>query len=321
MIGDLNAMAGRLPRTLHAGATIGLISPASPVSAEVVEKGTVLWKERGYNVVVAPHVLDTHPNNSYLAGLDEHRVSDINAFFERDDIDAIQCAGGGYGSMRLLSQIRWDVVRENPKVFIGYSDITSMHLAIARKAGFVTFHGAMLGTMLKSNEETRSQFWRMLEDPAPFGVMPTTQAEIKTLVPGTAEGKLAGGCLTLLAHSCGTPYAPDFRGKIVLIEDVGEPIYRVDRYLTQLKSAGLLEHVAGFVIGSITSWKKNEENPERNTPENLWRDFFAPLGKPTLYGFPFGHEKNPLMLPLGVQARLDATQGSLTLLEAATEPA
>ena len=314
-------MAGRFPRTLHAGATIGVIAPSSPVSAEVVEKGTALWKERGYNVVVAPHVLDTNPNNSYLAGLDEDRARDLNAFFERADIDAIQCAGGGYGSMRLLSQIKWDVVRENPKVFIGYSDITTLHLAIARKAGFVTFHGAMLGTLLKSNAETRAQFFRTMEDPSPFGVLPTAQAEIKTLVPGVAEGRLAGGCLTLLAHSCGTPYAPDFRGKIVLIEDVGEAIYRADRYLSQLKLAGHLERVAGFVIGNITSWRKNEENPERNTPENLWRDLLLPLGKPALAGFPFGHEKNPLALPLGVHARLDATNGTLTLLESATEPA
>ncbi|MCX6379061.1 MAG: LD-carboxypeptidase, partial [Armatimonadetes bacterium] len=284
-------------------------------------KGTALWKERGYNVVVAPHVLDTNPNNSYLAGLDEDRARDLNAFFERTDIDAIQCAGGGYGSIRLLSQIKWDVVRENPKVFIGYSDITTLHLAIARKAGFVTIHGAMLGTLLKSNAETRAQFFRTMEDPSPFGVLPTAQAEIKTLVPGVAEGRLAGGCLTLLAHSCGTPYAPDFRGKIVLIEDVGEAIYRADRYLSQLKLAGHLERVAGFVVGEISSWRKNEENPERNTPENLWRDLLAPFGKPAITGFPFGHQKNPLSLPLGVHARLDATNGTLALLEAATEPA
>ncbi len=321
MIGDQNAMAGKFPRTLHPGATIGILSPSSPVSAEVVARGSALWKERGYRVVVAEHALDTHPHNSYLAGQDEARASDLNAFFAREDIDAIHCAGGGYGSMRLLDKLDWEQIRQNPKVFIGYSDITSLHIAIARKAGFVTFHGAMLATLLRSREEIRSVFWQMLEDPRPFGTLPTRDLKIETLVPGTVEGRLMGGCLTLLAHACGSPYAPDLRGKIVLIEDVGEAVYRLDRYLTQLWNAGHLQKAAGFVIGSVTNWRKNEENPERNTPENLWHDFFTALGKPTIYGFPFGHEANPLILPLGVKARLDANTATLTLLESATQPA
>ena len=291
-------MAGRFPRTLHPGATIGILSPASPVSAEVLEKGSALWKERGYRVVVAEHTLDTHPRNSYLAGLDSARSTDLNAFFAREDIDAIHCAGGGYGSMRLFSQIDWEAVKQNPKVFIGYSDITSMHLAIARKAGFVTFHGAMLGTLLRSNEQVRSVFWRLLEDPRPFGLLPTDPSALHTIVPGNVEGRLMGGCLTLMAHACGSGFFPDLRGKIVIIEDVGESVYRLDRYLTQLYNAGHLQKAAGFVIGSVTGWRKQEENAERNTPEGLWQEFFSALGKPAIYGFPFGHEPNPLMLPL-----------------------
>jgi muramoyltetrapeptide carboxypeptidase len=314
-------MAGKFPRTLHPGATIGLLSPASPVSAEVLERGSALWTERGYRVAVADHTLDTFAGNSYLAGTDAARAADLNAFFAREDIDAIHCTGGGYGAMRLFSQIDWEAVRCNPKVFIGYSDITSLHLAIARKAGFPTFHGAMIGTLLRSNDAARAVFWRMLEDPRPFGLLPTDGAELGTLVPGVAEGKLAGGCLTLLAHSCGTGFAPDFRGKIVLIEDVGEAVYRLDRYLTQLRLAGHLERAAGFVIGSITGWRKHEENAERNTPEGVWRDLIVPFGKPAIYGFPFGHEPSPLMLPLGVRARLDADAKTLTLLEPATQPA
>jgi muramoyltetrapeptide carboxypeptidase len=139
-------------------------------------------------------------------------------------------------------------------------------------------------------------------------------------VGGRAEGALAGGCLCLLAHACGSNFAPDFRGRIVLIEDVGEAVYRADRYLIQLRNAGLLQQAAGFVVGALTGWQKQEADPPRSTPDALWRDLLAPLGKPTITGFPFGHEANPLTLPLGVRVRLDADAKTLTLLESATIP-
>lgn len=309
----------RRPAPLYPGDTIGVVAPASPVPPEELEKGVAVLEARGYRVVVGESVLATVPHNDYLAGSDAQRAADIEAMFVRPDIAAVLCARGGYGSMRLLDRLRWDVIAAHPKIFAGYSDITSLHLALARRAHLVSFYGPNVTSLPRLDETAARIFWKLLEDPIPYGAFPTDGTAMKTVVPGQAEGELAGGCLSLLAHACGSDFAPDFRGKIVVIEDINEAIYRVDRDLMQLRNAGLLDQVAGFVLGSVTHWQKKEADPPRNTLDALWQEFFAPLGKPTIAGFPFGHEPNPLTLPLGVRARLDAGARTLTLLEPATD--
>ena len=250
-----------------------------------------------------------------MAGRDENRAADLNAFFARSDIDAIICARGGYGSLRLLSRLDWGTIRDNPKIFVGYSDVTSLHLGIARHGGFISFHGPMAAAHAKLNDAAKAQFWRMLECAEPQGLLAANSDGMQTIVPGMAEGELAGGCLSLMAHSCGSDFAPDFVGKIVLIEDVGEAIYRADRSLWQLRNTGAFDRAAGFVIGTLTNWRKQEVDPPLNTQEALFEEFFGSLGAPTIVGFPFGHEPNPLTLPLGVRAQLDADNRTLTLME------
>lgn len=308
----------RRPAHLRPGDTIGIVAPSSPMSAEDLEKGIACLTARGYRVEVGTHVLDRAPHCDFLAGMDADRAADLNRFFARDEIHAILCARGGYGSLRLLDRLDWETIRAHPKLFIGYSDITSLHLALARHADLVTFHAPMATAHPALNEVAARIFWQLLEEPAPLGTLPADPDSMQTIVPGEIEGELAGGNLCLLARSCGTRYAPDFRGKIVLIEDIGEAIYRVDRNLWQLKNAGAFEDAAGFVIGSLTNWRKMEAEPPLNTPMALWKDFFLPLSKPTIAGFPFGHEPDPLSLPLGVRALLDADARTLTLLESAT---
>ena len=280
-----------------------------------------LIEERGYRVRVSKHALDRHSENAYLAGTDADRAADLNGLFADPEVRAIFASRGGYGSSRLLPFLDWEMIQANPKPFVGYSDLTSLHTVFSRKPGFPTVHGAMLLTLMKSDERARDLFWRTLESPEPLGILPADPQGMNTVCGGIVEGNLTGGCLTLLAHLCGTPYAPDFTDKIVLIEDVGEAVYRADRLLTQLKLSGLLEAAAGFVIGHITGWKGQEGDESRNDPETLWRDTFAELGKPTISGFPFGHEPNPLTLPLGVRARLDADARTLTLLGSLFTPA
>ena len=309
----------RKPAPLRPGDTIGICSPASPLPPQELADAVTMIEARGYRVKVSPHALDTHPDNSYLAGTDGHRAQDLNTLFADTSVRAIFAARGGYGCSRLLPLLDWETIRANPKLFIGYSDLTSLHCAFARHAGFPTVHGAMLLTLMKSDEFSRELFWKTLESREPLGVLPASPQTLNTICGGTAEGKLAGGCLTLLGHLCGTPYAPDFTDKIVLIEDVGEAVYRADRLLTQLKLCGLFDNAVGFVIGHITGWKGLEGDESRNDPETLWRDTFADLGKPTIFGFPFGHEPSPLPLPLGVRAKLDADAKTLTLLEALCE--
>jgi muramoyltetrapeptide carboxypeptidase len=293
-------------------------APASPIAPEALRRGIARIEARGYRVVLGEHVLETHPHHGYLAGTDAARAADLNALFAREEIAAIVCARGGYGSMRLIDRLDWETIAAHPKLFVGYSDITSLHLALARHADLVTLHGPMVSALPDLDATATEVFWRLLESPSAPGALPADPDALQTLVPGRSEGELAGGCLCLLAHACGSHFAPDFCGKIVLLEDVGEAVYRADRDLTQLRNAGLLDQAAGFVIGAITNWQKHEEDPPRSTPDALWQEFFGALGKPTLVGFPFGHAQNPLTLPLGVRACLDADARTLNILEPAT---
>ncbi len=305
------------PRRLQKGDKIGIANSASPVNADELAAGVAYLELLGYLPIVGENVLKVgEVGQSFLAGTDAERASDMNDLFRRDDIAAIICARGGYGSMRLTELLDWNALRDNPKILTGYSDVTSLHLGINQISGLTSIHGKMATNIHTLAPEPQALFWEMLTNPNPYGALPANPESITTLVSGMAEGVLAGGCLTLLAHACGTRIQPDFRGKIVLIEDVGELIYRCDRYLAQLLLCGVLQEAAGFVIGTVTTWyDKDETPPPPDTPESLWRAMIAPLGKPTICGFPFGHEPNPLTLPLGVHARLDADNCTLTLLE------
>lgn len=305
------------PRAIAPGAKIGVVSPSSPVDQADLERGLECFKARGYSVEVSPYALDSLNYCDYLAGADEDRAQDLNSFFARKDIDAIICSRGGYGATRLLPHLDWDMIRSNPKSFVGYSDITTLHCGIASRAGFVSFHGPMTAAHASLSVEAQSQFWSMLENVDPQGSLQTGNAAISTVVGGIAEGRITGGCLSLLAQICGSRYAPDFTDKIVLIEDVGETVYRADRNLWQLLHSGAFDNVAGFVIGNLTNWQKLEAEPPNNYPERLYEEFFGALAKPTVSGYPFGHEPNPLTIPLGVVACLNANEGTLTLLEGA----
>ena len=303
---------------LTPGATIGIVSPAGPPDLELLDAGIELIRARGYRVIEADHVRDRCLPDvpTYLAGADRDRADDINRMLAREDVDAIICSRGGYGSIRLLDRIDWEPLRRRPRPFVGYSDVTSLHLAIEREVGIPTVYGPMVCSLPKLSDEAYAWFWKLLEGDVEALIVPTGDraATIQTIVGGVARGKLAGGCLSLLAHACGSRWAPSFGGKIVVIEDIGEAIYRADRYLWQLKHAGALDGATGFVIGELTGWEKFEAETPLNSPETLVREFFGALGKPTVYGFPFGHVPDPLALPLGVEAQLDADNGELVIV-------
>ncbi len=302
------------PFALCPGDQIGIAAPSSPVPAEDLQRGVAVLEARGYRVKVARSVLAAAPHCDYLAGTDDERAEDLNSLLTDPTIDAVFCARGGYGSMRLFDLLDWEHIAPHSKVFVGYSDITSLHTAFAR-LGWVTFHGTMVASLWKLDQRALGQFWRMLESPEPAGDLRDESDAAETIVPGTSDGELAGGNLCLLAHACGSRFAPDFRGKIVLLEDVNSAVYHADRDLTQLLNAGLLDDAAAFVIGNLTGWDKHESGPLQNAPQSLWTEFFGRLGKPTIAGFHFGHEPNPLCLPLGVRARLNADSRTLTVLE------
>ena len=296
--------------------TIGVVAPSSGIRNDRVERGIAVLEEKGFRVAVGDHVFDRH---GYLAGIDSARAADFTAMFARKDVDAVFCARGGYGAVRVLPLIDWSAVSANPKPFVGYSDITTLHLALERRARLVTVHGPMVASLGGGlSEASATCLWNILTSSEPMGKVHSGDARIATQTPGKATGRLAGGCLALLAAAVGTPDEPDFRDRIVLLEDVDEAVYRVDRYLAQLLGAGILQQAAGFVIGTVTDWEKQEKDPPEIDLEQVWRDHLGPLGKPAISGFPVGHEPNPLTLPLGCLAEVDADAGTLTLLESAT---
>ncbi|HLJ54284.1 MAG TPA: LD-carboxypeptidase [Chthonomonadaceae bacterium] len=314
--GETKEIVVRKPRRLARGDLIGVVAPASPVPAEDLAKGVALIEERGYRVRLGEHVLARAEECDYLAGPDAQRAADLNRMFADPEVAAIFCARGGYGSMRLFRLLDWDRIAESDKLFVGYSDVTSLHTALA-SFGRATVHATMVSSLWKLGAAALEQFWRLVETTDAPVELPADPDAVQTVVPGVAEGELSGGNLCLLTQACGSRFQPDFRGKIVLLEDVHDAIYHADRDLTQLLNAGVLQQAAGFVAGCLTGWQKHEADPPLNTPAKLWQGFFSRLGRPAVADFPFGHEPDPIALPLGVRARLDASSRTLTLLESA----
>jgi len=323
-------------RPLASGDTLGLVAPSgSTKDAMAVAKGKAALEKLGFKVLAGRSC--SARRYGYLAADDSLRASDINEFFADPLVNGIVCFKGGYGTPRMLDLIDYPVVAANPKVFVGYSDITAIHLAFARYAGFPTFHGLMASSLAGSVDSFSRESWLScltatqalgeLPYPMPKPAEPFagTQSELteptgpRALVPGRAKGILMGGNLSLVAALTGTPYALEPEGKVLFLEDVNEEPYRVDRMLTQLRLAGVFERCEAVVLGSWTHCEP--EDPERSlTLLQIFTEVIAPAGKPVLMDFPAGHCMPTLSLPLGVEAVLDVDAGTLTVTEAATAP-
>jgi muramoyltetrapeptide carboxypeptidase len=311
----------RKPRRLAPGDTIGLVSPAGPSTATSsttpveIEAARRKLLEVGFRTVLGRHALDAR---GYLAGTDADRVSDLHAMFADPAVQGVLCVRGGYGAMRVLDALDYDLLRRSPKVFIGYSDITALHLALHVRGGFVTFHGPMASALAQPDPFDLLGLLRAVTRAEPLGPLanPPSGPPVETLVPGVAEGALIGGNAALLSALMGTPYQPDFRGKLLFLEDLGDHLYRLDRKLVHLRLAGALAHVAGVVVGEC---RYADEPGQTLTLRDILADLIVPLGKPAIYGVAFGHGTHHITLPVGVRARLDATRGVLSIEEAAVE--
>lgn len=308
------------PPALKKGATIGIIAPASPLAQpEYLKRGVEFWHSRGYRVRTGRHISKTA---GYLAGSDAERLADLHCMFRDPEIAAIFCLRGGYGSFRLLAGLDYDLVFSHPKILVGYSDITALHLAFNKITGLVTFHGPMIYPELGgpvTDPYTEKALFRTLAATAPPGTIPMAPelpAPV-SIIPGQAEGTVTGGNLSLVTATLGTPVEIDTRGKILFLEEVDEAPYRLDRMLTQLQLAGKLEEAAGIVFGHCT---RCDDTRRGLTALEVITTRLKPLGRPCFYGLPAGHVQPQATLPLGVRARLDATACTLTYLEAATAP-
>jgi len=294
----------RFPPTLAPGARVALVAPAGPLRDEQdLDRSVANVSSFGWTAVPGQHVLE---RDGYLAGSDQHRLADLNRFLCDDSIDAIWCIRGGYGVMRLLEGIDYDALTRRPKPIIGYSDITALHAAIGRRCDLVSYHGATARAELTDN--TRRSLAVILSEP--WAAYTVAQPSMQPLRRGLARGRLAGGNLALLAALAGTPYAPDLDGAILLLEDVNEAIYRIDRMLTQLWLSGALRNIAGLAFGSFTDIPEDPANVQRPL-DRVLEDFAARCGVPSVSGFPMGHIDDQNTYPLGAMAELSADNGVL----------
>lgn len=303
------------PSALKSGDTIGVIAPASPMTEQKRADALATLQGFGFRIKVGASVYE---QNGYLSGTDELRAHDLNQMFADPEVQAIICLRGGYGTLRILDRIDYDLIRQNPKILVGFSDITALHLAINKRTGLVTFHGPMAGELshlTKEKEVAWSVLFRHLTDPAPLGSYPDAEQMFRySLHPGTATGPLIGGNLSLLVSTLGTPYELDTAGKILFIEEIGEEPYRIDRMLTQLRLAGKLEQAVGIVFTDFHDCEP--DNPERSlTLHEVLAGIVGPLGIPAYWGLKVGHTEPNLTLPLGVRAKIQADDGVLALLE------
>jgi muramoyltetrapeptide carboxypeptidase len=304
------------PCRLSPGDTVGVISPSSRPIKESLQNGTSWLIAHGFQVEMGKSVLDEY---GYLAGSDEDRANDIMNMFTNPRIDAIWCAQGGYGAMRTLSHLNFEKIKDNPKIFIGYSDITAFHAAFYKLANFVTFHGPLLAHEIGGSLTafTENSVWHALTSIEPIGLIrnPVGAITCHTIQDGIATGKIVGGNLSLIANLMGTPYEMDFDDKIVFIEDVGEAPYRIDRMLTQLVIANKFKHAKGIIIGETVDCKPSNENQKSLTLDEVLSDVIKPLNIPSFYGLVVGHGQDKATIPLGVDAVMDASNCTVEILE------
>ena len=312
------------PKTLKPGDTIGLITPSSYVfdTWRIDLAASRLEAALGVRCRLGRYVKGRH---GYMAGTEKERLEDLHAMFADRSVAGVFCLEGGYGTERLLPGIDYELVRKNPKVLLGFSDITGLHLAITRRAGLVTFHGPVaLGSMpawslasLKKALFSSEPVGELSNPPEDDPNWP--QFPLHTVAPGSARGPIAGGNLTLVSTTMGTPYEIEAKGRILFLEDTGEAPYRVDRMLTQLKLAGKLQEAAGIVWGTCTDCTPAKSSFEVNlSMSDLLDEILGDLGKPVLAGLVFGHTKEKATIPMGVEAELDAGAKRVAIIEPAT---
>ena len=295
----------KLPRALKPGDRIGIAAPASPFDGKSFEAGLGALESMGFNPVVPEGLFE---KNGFLAGTDRPRADQLTRLFTDPEIDGIICARGGYGSMRILPLLDADVLANHPKVFVGFSDITALIGFIVQRCGMTVFHGPSVTTLGDGNPETRERLRAALTRVEP---MTLTVEAGETMRSGSAEGPFLCGNLTILCHLTGTPFQPDLKDRILLIEDRGEAPYRIDRMLTQMRMAGCFQDLAGLALGSFTDCGSSRHINE------IVADRLNGLDIPILAGFNAGHEGVNLTLPVGGAVRLDTKSKTLSFLNPA----
>jgi len=296
----------QVPARLKPGGKIGIAAPAGPFDRELFLRGARILEEMGFKVHLPEGLLNAR---GFLAGTDKHRAGIVNQLFADKSVEAIVCARGGYGSLRILHLLDFDTIAQNPKIFIGFSDITALLTVLFDRCGLVTFHGPVVTSLSDANETTKHS---LVESVSSDHKLKVEVPEGVTVAPGSAAGILCGGNLTTLCHLVGTPFAPSFANKILLLEDRAEAPYKIDRMLMQMKLAECFQGLAGIVLGSFEHCGPIEDII------NITKEIFADCQIPIMAGLDAGHGNHNLTLPMGIEATLDADRHLLIYHRAAT---
>jgi muramoyltetrapeptide carboxypeptidase len=306
------------PKKLQKGDLIGIISPASSVDdSSKIEKGVNYLEGLGYKVILGKNV---GKYNGYLAGTDKERVDDLHSMFTDKKVKAIFCLRGGYGASRLLDKIDYKLLKAHPKIFVGYSDISALHLSIFNKTGLITFAGPMVGIDFFEDVSpfTEEMFWKLLTSTKKFGRVENPDDEnILSLNSGSAAGKIVGGNLSVITGLIGTGYFPDLKDRILFVEEHGEVPYKIDRMFNQLRLSKVFKSMKGMIIGSFRDCHESDPNKRTLTLGEVISDYLSELKKPVVYNFRHGHLKNNITIPVGINVKLNASRKFVEYTESA----
>lgn len=310
------------PPRLRKGETIGVIAPSSPQRDDKrLKSGIRYFESLGYRVRCGENLWKRH---GYLAGTDEERIADLNAMINDPEVRMIIAGRGGYGMTRIIERVDYRALKRSPKIIVGFSDVTALNCALLVKCGLVSFSGAMPGVDFwepgNIDPFAEETFWRSVTSVRPLGTIKQPEGNpIAPLARGSAEGWLLAGNLTLLAAITGTPYMPKPDGAILLTEEIGEEAYRVDRLFSQLYNAGILNRINGLALGAFTDAKPTRVSVDPLPIEEVFAEYVQRAGVPSIGNLLYGHIKTKMTLPIGVQARIDGTRGTLRVLEGGVE--
>ena len=297
---------------LNKNGKIGIIAPAFPPNAEKLRKGIDYLLGLGFELDLGDSLT---ARQGYFSGSDSLRIDELHRMYADPSIDMIICARGGWGGLRLLDQIDYDLVKQNPKALVGYSDVTTLQLAFWHMSGVPSLSGPMVAVEMGSGilPFTAQNFWDQVNNTQSDFTYSFKEENIEVWQQGQAEGSLLGGCLSMVAHQLGTPYSPDYTGSILFIEDVGEQPYKIDRYLAQLRQAGVFDNINGLILGDFLDCEDEDADRGVVSLKELLQEYFADANFPVIYNFPYGHGMKKVTMPIGVQTKLDTNLSTLSL--------
>ena len=304
------------PKKLTNGDLIGIISPASsPDDLEKIGKSVKYFESIGYKVIVGKNV---GKYRGYLAGTDEERLNDLHDMFRNKDVKAIICLRGGYGSGRILDKINYNLISKNPKILVGYSDITALHAAIYKKTGLVTFAGPMAAVDFYENPSsfTEEHFWNLLTNNKKIGKIANPDGEsFYSLNKGRGEGRIFPANLTVLASLIGTDYFPNLKDTVWVFEDIDEPPYRIDRMFNQLRLYNVFKQSKGIILGRFVNCYESDKSKRTLTLNEVITDYFGNLKIPVLYNIKHGHISDNITFPIGLKTKVNASRGFIEITE------